>query len=97
MAASRTGALVHEGAGAKTHAGYGRFRLEDRPEPAASTHVRRIANHTLTLATPAFLAGAKQERDDCNLRPATLRGLLRWWWRTMHVAHLRDPLIFSYE
>lgn len=86
-------ALVHEGAGAKTHAGYGRFRLEDRPQPAASAHARRIANHTLRLATPAFLAGAKQERDDCDLRPATLRGLLRWWWRTMHVAHLdRDDL-----
>ncbi len=26
-------ALVHEGAGAKTHAGYGRFMLEDRPAP----------------------------------------------------------------
>ena len=25
--------------------------------------------------------------------PATLRGLLRWWWRTMHAAHLaRDDL-----
>ena len=81
-------ALVHEGAGAKTHAGYGRFRLDDLAEPAAPTEARRIAKHTLGLATPAFLAGAGQRHDDCDLRPATLRGLLRWWWRTMHTAHL---------
>lgn len=81
-------ALVHEGAGAKTHAGYGRFGMDDLAEPAAPTQMRCIAKHTLTLATPAFLAGAGQKRDDCDLRPATLRGLLRWWWRTMHAAHL---------
>ena len=27
-----------------------------------------------------------QQADDCDLRPATLRGLLRWWWRTMHAG-----------
>ena len=81
-------ALVHEGAGAKTHAGYGRFRLDDLAEPAAPREARHIANHTLRLATPAFLAGAGQQRNDCDLRAATLRGLLRWWWRTMHAAHL---------
>ena len=81
-------ALVHEGAGAKTHAGYGRFRMDDLAEPATLGAARHTAKHTLTLATPAFLAGAEQKRDDCDLRPATLRGLLRWWWRTMHAAHL---------
>ena len=80
------GALAHEGAGAKTNAGYGRFRLKDALDPPATA--RRIERHTLTLATPAFLAGAKQQGGDCDLRPATLRGLLRWWWRTMHAAHL---------
>lgn len=43
---------------------------------------------TLELISPAFLAGAEQQEDDCDLRPATLRGLLRWWWRTMHVGFL---------
>ena len=80
------GALAHEGAGAKTNAGYGRFRLKDVPDPPAPA--RRIARHALALATPAFLAGAQQQGGDCDLRPATLRGLLRWWWRTMHAAHL---------
>ncbi len=82
------GALAHEGAGAKTNAGYGRFRLNDAPSVPAPGSARAVAKHTLTLATPAFLAGAGQQRDDCDLRPATLRGLLRWWWRTMHAAHL---------
>ena len=81
-------ALVHEGAGAKTNAGYGRFKLENRPAPAAPGPARRTAVHTLNLTTPAFFAGAQQRREDCDLRPATLRGLLRWWWRTMHAAHL---------
>ena len=82
------GALVYEGAGAKTSAGYGRFRLKrlDNPAPPVAARCRSV--HVLKLATPAFLAGAKQGRDDCDLRPATLRGLLRWWWRTMHAAHL---------
>ena len=80
------GALAHEGAGAKTNAGYGRFRLADVPDPPVAA--RRIGRHALTLATPAFLAGAQQQGGDCDLRPATLRGLLRWWWRTMHAAHL---------
>lgn len=81
-------ALVHAGAGAKTNAGYGRFRLEGQPGPAPPSTARAVSTHTLELATPAFLAGAMQQRDDCDLRPATLRGLLRWWWRTMHAAHL---------
>ncbi len=43
---------------------------------------------TLELVTPAFLAGANQQAEDCDLRPATLRGHLRWWWRTMHAGFL---------
>ncbi len=83
------GALVHEGAGAKTHAGYGRFRLTGTVHVAEPPkQARSISRHRLKLVTPAFLAGAEQEKRDCDLRPATLRGLLRWWWRTMHVAHL---------
>ena len=82
------GALVHEGAGAKTSAGYGRFRLPGLENPAPPVAARCRSVHVLELATPAFLGGAKQGRDDCDLRPATLRGLLRWWWRTMHAAHL---------
>ncbi len=81
-------ALVHEGAGAKTNAGYGRFRLRDHPDPTPPRAARRIFRHALELTTPAFLAGASRQQEDCDLRPATLRGLLRWWWRTIHAAHL---------
>lgn len=91
------GALAHEGAGAKTNAGYGRFRLKDTPSASAPGLARAVAKHTLTLATPAFLAGAGQQRDDCDLRPATLRGLLRWWWRTMHAAHLETAELRKLE
>jgi CRISPR-associated protein Cmr6 len=42
------------------------------------------------LLTPAFLAGADQfgpqAREGCDLRSAALRGLLRWWWRTLHAG-----------
>jgi CRISPR-associated protein Cmr6 len=86
-------ALCHAGAGAKTNAGHGRFSLVDSPDPPRLRGARRVSSHRLTLATPAFLAGARQEEADCTLRPATLRGLLRWWWRTMHTGHLgRDDL-----
>ncbi|HUT87430.1 MAG TPA: type III-B CRISPR module RAMP protein Cmr1, partial [Candidatus Heimdallarchaeota archaeon] len=46
---------------------------------------------------PAFLAGAQQTEDDCDLRPATLRGLLRWWWRTMHVGYMDNNTLKELE
>jgi len=80
------GALCHLGAGAKTAAGYGCFKPVDGALPTLKSPARETFQTTLELVTPAFLAGAKQEREDCDLRPATLRGLLRWWWRTMHAG-----------
>jgi len=80
------GALCHLGAGAKTAAGYGAFKPADtEPLPIVC---QKLATYetTLELVTPAFLAGPNQAKDDCDLRPATLRGLLRWWWRTMHAG-----------
>ncbi|WP_287786748.1 type III-B CRISPR module RAMP protein Cmr1, partial [Acidiphilium sp.] len=47
-------------------------------------HQFRIA----VLVTPAFLAGAEQQKDDCDLHVGTLRGQLRWWWRTLHAGHV---------
>ena len=79
-------ALHHLGAGAKTAAGYGCFKPVDRAVPTLRSPMRESFHATLELVTPAFLAGAKQEKEDCGLRPATLRGLLRWWWRTMHAG-----------
>ena len=81
-------ALTVEGAGAKTAAGYGRFKLTEGNQKATIPPQVKVFADNLWLSTPAFLAGANQKREDCDLRPATLRGLLRWWWRTMHAGHL---------
>lgn len=44
---------------------------------------------SLELVSPAFLAGADQTAaESCELRVPTLRGQLRWWWRTLHAAWL---------
>lgn len=87
------GGLTHLGAGAKTNAGYGSFveviSGPDKPKPLLPENAPRATfNCTLELVTPAFLAGAKQDASDCDLRPATLRGQLRWWWRTLHAGYL---------
>ncbi|HHK41084.1 MAG TPA: type III-B CRISPR module RAMP protein Cmr6, partial [Planctomycetaceae bacterium] len=53
---------------------------------------RKIRRIEVELVTPAFLAGAEQfgqnARFGCDMRPATVRGLLRWWWRTLHAGFL---------
>jgi CRISPR-associated protein Cmr6 len=95
------GALTVIGAGAKTAAGYGAFKLEGPssaliPSPALpQTRISR--SFTVELVTPAFLAGAYQAKEDCKLRSATLRGLLRWWWRTMHARHVDPPTLRRLE
>lgn len=94
------GALEYEGAGAKTATGYGAFKVTELPqrvtrdlikntwEAAVKRKRRAEFSCTLELVTPAFLAGPLQKAEDCDFRPATLRGLLRWWWRTMHAGHV---------
>ena len=68
--------LVYLGAGAKTSAGYGRFQGE---WPKTDRYSEK--EFQLELVSPAFLAGAGQKKEDCELRGSTLRGILRWWWR----------------
>nr|WP_238602735.1 type III-B CRISPR module RAMP protein Cmr6 [Fimbriiglobus ruber] len=87
------GALTASGAGAKTAAGYGTFRADGRP----SEGNRRSAVVQLELISPAFLAGAAQDGTDCDLRTATLRGQLRWWWRTLHAGFLSVDELRSLE
>lgn len=83
------GALRHAGAGAKTAAGYGWFTLDSgEAPPVPHSDALETFETTLELVTPAFLAGAHQRAEDCDLHPATLRGLLRWWWRTLHAGHV---------
>jgi CRISPR-associated protein Cmr6 len=79
------GALEQLGCGAKTAAGYGAFRKEKDCVVSQSSALLEVG-YTLELLTPAYLAGASQRKEDCDLRSATLRGLLRWWWRAMHAG-----------
>ncbi|WP_320689252.1 type III-B CRISPR module RAMP protein Cmr6 [Gemmata algarum] len=80
------GGLTQLGAGAKTASGYGDFIIEEPEIKPIRPANRPTFTATLELVTPAFLAGAKQQADDCDLRPSTLRGQLRWWWRTLHAG-----------
>ncbi len=101
------GALTHTGAGAKTNTGYGQFELKEPPQDVSADDtawktaeelgLRKTASFTVELVTPAFLAGADQGKDDCDLRGATLRGLLRWWWRTMHAGFLTPQKLYELE
>lgn len=78
------GGLTVLGCGAKTATGYGHFHKLTRTPAAVASPARAKFATQLELVTPAFLAGAQQAQEDCDLRPATLRGQLRWWWRTLH-------------
>ncbi|MGV3524630.1 MAG: type III-B CRISPR module RAMP protein Cmr6 [Candidatus Sericytochromatia bacterium] len=82
--------LGSHGIGAYRQLGLGRFRTAHAPQtPAWQT--------TLALYSPAFLSGVSQRQDDCRLRPSTLRGLLRWWWRTLHSGFLSPRELLSLE
>jgi CRISPR-associated protein Cmr6 len=87
------GALTELGCGAKTAAGYGYFS----GEATAAPPTRKTFSATLELVSPAFLAGADQQAGDCGLRPATLRGLLRWWWRTLHAGFVAQARLREME
>lgn len=68
--------LTKYGIGAKTVAGYGCF-LSDSGKDESSI--------TLKLASPGFFGGADHDKkEDTLLRSPSLRGMLRWWWRTLY-------------
>ncbi|TVP94315.1 MAG: type III-B CRISPR module RAMP protein Cmr6 [Planctomycetaceae bacterium] len=91
-------ALSLAGAGAKTAAGYGGFEPPADVSVSADTDTfttdaesikpPRPERWKLRLESPAFLAGAEQALEDCDLRSATLRGQLRAWWRKLHAGYV---------
>lgn len=83
-----TEALSHLGAGAKSNAGYGSIVPVEGPEPKLNKKAFVRHEQSVELITPAYAAGARQQAEDCEFRPATVRGILRWWWRTLHAAHV---------
>lgn len=81
--------LCSNGAGAKSAAGYGWF---------VSPNVDDMENVALSLSTPGFLGGALHERkNDTALRVASLRGMLRWWWRTLYRGLLDESSLKRLE
>lgn len=50
---------------------------------------------TFEVVTPAYAGGADAEKTD-GLRPPTLKGLLRFWWRAMH-PELSGEKLFEQE
>lgn len=92
-------ALSQSGAGAKTAAGYGWF-LPPAAQEIRSSTLSRITpslKFTLKLESPAFLAGSAQQKEDCDLRSATLRGQFRAWWRTLHSGFLKTEQLRQLE
>ncbi len=73
-------ALTTYGIGGKTAAGYGRFSIEGFTQ---SEEEKTARNYILKLSSPAFLRGATTSSEGI-LREASLRGLLRWWWRFLY-------------
>lgn len=102
------GALCHCGAGAKTGAGYGYFRPADQKEPSppglrriwtgaldskeARTHEIAVQ---LRLVSPAFLGGPDRDAQPIA-RLATLKAMLRTWWRAWH-GHLTTQQLRTRE
>ena len=76
-------ALSYNGIGAKTSLGYGSFNTGVPLEQNDN-----VINTILTLDSPAFLAGADpSDSTTCTLRPSTLKGMLRWWWRKLYIGN----------
>lgn len=68
----------------------------DKAEPIRAEIIIEVE-----LVSPGFFAGAEQfgnaAREGCNLRSATLRGLLRWWWRTLHAGFIDIVILRALE
>ncbi len=94
-------ALAHLGVGAKTASGYGRMDTEASsvaaPVDLASEKLASMELE-LMLVSPAFLGGAEpSDPAGCDLRGNSLRGLLRWWWRTLHAGYLTRQQLKALE
>lgn len=90
------GGLQRLGAGAKTASGYGNVAIRN-PLPEQHSQSRPSWKGEIELVSPGFLAGPRQDLSDCDLRAATLRGALRWWWRTLHAGYLPPQLLHALE
>jgi CRISPR-associated protein Cmr1 len=81
ISAALAAALEQWGAGGKTAAGYGRFTNSTGPSPQK---IETICV-SLKVVTPVFVGAAEPDKLDRHwpLRPASVRGVLRDWFRRM--------------
>lgn len=90
-------ALLAEGLGAYRSLGLGAWETLSETSPdSAKTPDENSLQAVLQLSSPAFLGGSKQVHMR-SLRPQTLKGLLRWWWRTMYAGFLSTKDLLSLE
>ncbi len=90
-------ALVAEGLGAYRSLGLGAWESSSETSNASEKKLDSTGfQAALQLTSPAFLGGSKQIHMR-SLRPQTLKGLLRWWWRTMFVGYLNNKDLLSLE
>ncbi len=52
-----------------------------------------IVSSTFEFTTPAFLCGADQSRAE--IRPASVRGQLRWWFRVLGGSREQETAVFG--
>lgn len=55
--------------------------------------MREIYSNKLEFITPAFLAGANQNEPE--VRPASIRGELRWWFRVLGGKRQEEARVFG--
>lgn len=87
--ASILGTALKRGLGAKTAAGYGQF--DNLSIDCEAPLVWRTAK--LTFNAPAFLAGANPAKAE--VRSASLRGALRWWFRVVGGTSKEETQLFG--
>ncbi|PIQ23538.1 hypothetical protein COW36_13775 [bacterium (Candidatus Blackallbacteria) CG17_big_fil_post_rev_8_21_14_2_50_48_46] len=87
-------ALSVVGYGSGSASGYGLMKAAgSTPSEAQGTQF----STQLSLNTPGFYRGSSARSEDCQLRPSSLRGLLRWWWRSLHSGFLPQRSLLLLE
>lgn len=91
-------ALITFGVGAKGNAGYGLFTLSDEDKELAAKEETSllhpiIRSSHLQFITPCFCTGGDSKTPE--IRPASFRGELRWWFRCLGGSREREEAVFG--
>lgn len=91
-------ALVSVGIGAKGSAGYGLFDLSATDKALAEKEPKHdfhpiIKKSHLQFITPCFSYGGNQDQPE--IRAASVRGELRWWFRCLGGSRKQEETVFG--